>query len=169
MTVKRTADDAQAPRKRAKLDPNSRGTYKYSSAGELRASLKNQNQDALVEGLLNTPLQRIRILTKYKALTSIRNQLTIKPYEGPIAPQDARLTLAQSWLETSPGAHDIFDIWEVTNQVRLYRHIYLQRIYVNATIHSASHLSSHFSYPFSLHSSTSLRHTTAIMFMVTLS
>lgn len=54
MTVKRTAQDVEAPRKRVKFDANLRGTYKYSSAGELRASLKSQNQDALVEGVYNT-------------------------------------------------------------------------------------------------------------------
>jgi hypothetical protein len=55
------------------------------------------------------------------ALIALRNQLTIKFGEPPIAPQDERLVLAQQWLETVPGAHDIFGIWESANQVLQHR------------------------------------------------
>lgn len=64
MAVKRPAQDAQAPRKRVKVDANSRGTYKFSSAGELRASLRNQNQDALVECMCSSSKYRYHRLTR---------------------------------------------------------------------------------------------------------
>ncbi|KAG6849538.1 hypothetical protein H0H93_007626 [Arthromyces matolae] len=34
------------------------------------------------------------------------------PGEGPISPQDARLLLAQRWLEKSPGGKDMFTLWD---------------------------------------------------------
>lgn len=52
------------------------------------------------------------------ALTALRNQLTIKFGEGPVQPQDERLALVRSWLETTPGAHTVFSIWESTTEVR---------------------------------------------------
>jgi hypothetical protein len=52
------------------------------------------------------------------ALTALRNQLTIKFGEEPVQPQDERLALARSWLETAPGAYTVFSIWETTTEVR---------------------------------------------------
>ena len=52
------------------------------------------------------------------ALTALRNQLTIKFGEEPVQPQDERLALVRSWLETAPGAHTVFSIWESTTEVR---------------------------------------------------
>jgi hypothetical protein len=54
----------------------------------------------------------------FAALTALRNQLTIKFDEEPVQPQDERLALARSWLETAPGAHTVFRIWESTTEVR---------------------------------------------------
>jgi nucleolar pre-ribosomal-associated protein 1 len=45
----------------------------------------------------------------------LRNKLAIKYLEGPISPQDNRLSFLQTWLEDSPGAQDIFDIWSGVN------------------------------------------------------
>jgi hypothetical protein len=55
---------------------------------------------------------------KFAALTALRNQLTIKFDEEPVQPQDERLALARSWLETAPGAQTVFRIWESTTEVR---------------------------------------------------
>ena len=52
------------------------------------------------------------------ALTALRNQLTIKPTEDHVAADDERLLLVKSWLDTDPGANDIFELWERTNTVR---------------------------------------------------
>ena len=51
-------------------------------------------------------------------LTALRNQLTIKFGEGPVQPQDERLALARSWLETTLGTHTVFSILESTTEVR---------------------------------------------------
>ena len=52
------------------------------------------------------------------ALTTLRNQLTIKHDEATIAHHDERLNLCHTWLQASPGAQDLFDIWESTTSVR---------------------------------------------------
>ncbi len=52
-------------------------------------------------------------------LTALRNQLTIKFGEEQVQPQDERLALARSWLETAPGAYTVFSIWESTTEVRV--------------------------------------------------
>jgi nucleolar pre-ribosomal-associated protein 1 len=52
-------------------------------------------------------------------LVDLRNQLAIKFDEPAIAPQDERLLLAQRWMESVPGAHDLFEVWEGATQVRV--------------------------------------------------
>ncbi|KAG6897168.1 hypothetical protein C0992_003674 [Termitomyces sp. T32_za158] len=49
-------------------------------------------------------------------LTALRNQLSIRPGEDAISPQDARLLLVQSWLNKVPGAHDVFSLWDSITQ-----------------------------------------------------
>ncbi|KAA1478653.1 hypothetical protein DENSPDRAFT_692792 [Dentipellis sp. KUC8613] len=95
----RVGNDTEPPKKRAKLDVSSRVSHKFSSAGEIRGSLQNQSPESLAE-----------------VLTSLRNQFTIRASEGPISPQDERLALAKSWMEVAPGAQELFEIWEGTNQ-----------------------------------------------------
>jgi len=51
----------------------------------------------------------------FPALITLRNKFTIKPDEDRIAVSDERLEFVQSWLEGSPGAQEIFDIWSGAN------------------------------------------------------
>ncbi|KAJ6613338.1 ribosome 60S biogenesis N-terminal-domain-containing protein [Mycena sp. CBHHK59/15] len=71
---------------------------KFASPDEIRASLRSQNHDDLIQ-----------------ALTELRNQFSVWPNEESISTQDARLLLAQRWLDVDPGAHDVFTIWETAN------------------------------------------------------
>ena len=50
------------------------------------------------------------------ALTALRNQLSIKSNEV-ISAQDERLLLSQHWMELAPGAQDLLEVWEGSNQV----------------------------------------------------
>jgi nucleolar pre-ribosomal-associated protein 1 len=50
----------------------------------------------------------------------LRNQLSIRPGEDKISPQDERLLLSQHWMENVPAAHDIFVIWEEANPVSAF-------------------------------------------------
>ncbi|KAH8115698.1 ribosome 60S biogenesis N-terminal-domain-containing protein [Phellopilus nigrolimitatus] len=45
-------------------------------------------------------------------LKTLRNQLSLKPGEDSVSTQDARLILVKEWLETSPGAQDVFGVLE---------------------------------------------------------
>ncbi|KZT00261.1 uncharacterized protein LAESUDRAFT_688308 [Laetiporus sulphureus 93-53] len=76
----------------------SRKSHRFRSAIEIRESLKAENDKILVE-----------------ALTALRNQLTVKHDEPLISPSDSRLLLIKSWLELSPGAQDLFAVWEAAN------------------------------------------------------
>ena len=51
-------------------------------------------------------------------LTSLRNQLTVKYNESALPPDDGRIQLAREWMETSPGATELFDLWTAIGQVR---------------------------------------------------
>ena len=53
------------------------------------------------------------------ALTSLRNQLTVRYNEPTLSPDDGRIRLAREWMETSPGATELFGLWTTINQVRL--------------------------------------------------
>ena len=89
------------PQKKRKTETSSRQSYKYASASEIRRVFKAQSESGLIEGL-----------------TALRNQLTIKPNEGPIQVNDERLLLAKAWLEEDPGAQELFNAWEGANTVR---------------------------------------------------
>ncbi|KAG1732022.1 uncharacterized protein EDB91DRAFT_1251955 [Suillus paluster] len=62
------------------------------------SSRKNQDQNAQIE-----------------ALSALRSTLSVKSGET-IGPQDERVALVVQWMESSPGAHDIFELWESSNQ-----------------------------------------------------
>ncbi|KAJ7505347.1 ribosome 60S biogenesis N-terminal-domain-containing protein [Mycena galericulata] len=85
----------EPPTKRVKTGKQIRH---FTTADEIKTSLRSQNQDDLIQ-----------------ALTELRNQFSVWPNEGPISSQDVRLLLAQKWLDASPGAHDLFTIWEKSN------------------------------------------------------
>ena len=51
------------------------------------------------------------------ALSALRARLSLKSGET-VAPQDDRLTLVGGWLESSPGAQDLFNVWDGMDQVR---------------------------------------------------
>ncbi|KAF9480206.1 hypothetical protein BDN70DRAFT_833085 [Pholiota conissans] len=82
------------PHKRARTEGSSK-SKKFANAAEIRSALRADNQDALTE-----------------ALTTLRNQLSIKPTEEQIPPQDERLELVKQWMQSSPGAHDLFLVWD---------------------------------------------------------
>ncbi|KAJ6584939.1 ribosome 60S biogenesis N-terminal-domain-containing protein [Mycena capillaripes] len=85
----------EPPAKRLKTGKPPR---KFTTPDEIQTSLRSQNPEDLTQ-----------------ALTELRNQFSVWPNEGPISTQDARLLLAQKWLDAVPGAHDIFAIWEKSN------------------------------------------------------
>ncbi|KAG1854965.1 ribosome 60S biogenesis N-terminal-domain-containing protein [Suillus subalutaceus] len=89
---------SERPHKRAKPEQTSRKAYKFSNAIDVRRALQNQDQNAQIE-----------------ALSALRSTLSIKSGET-VAPQDERLALVVQWMESSSGAHDIFEIWEGMNQ-----------------------------------------------------
>ncbi|KAF8548697.1 hypothetical protein OG21DRAFT_1489160 [Imleria badia] len=51
-----------------------------------------------------------------KALVALRSKLSLKPGEI-ITPHDERLSLAKLWMESSPAAQDLFDIWGKVNEM----------------------------------------------------
>ncbi|KAG5640903.1 hypothetical protein DXG03_006683 [Asterophora parasitica] len=71
----------------------------FTSVEDISAGLHAQNHALLVENL-----------------TALRNQLSIRPGEDTIPPQDERLLLARHWLENVPGGHDIFSVWDSLSQ-----------------------------------------------------
>jgi nucleolar pre-ribosomal-associated protein 1 len=109
---------AERPAKRVKLDVAIKSIQKFTDVEDIRASLRTQDQHRLSEGMFHTN-EGIVFFSDIPqlAITTLRNQLTVKFNEASISPQDERLLLAQKWLEAVPGAHDIFDLWEGVNQV----------------------------------------------------
>ncbi|KAG6828136.1 hypothetical protein H0H92_009090 [Tricholoma furcatifolium] len=98
MPAPTTKDSRPSVAKRQKVDQ----TRAFTTVEQISAALRSQNQENLVHG-------------KYKSvldLTALRNQLSIRPGEDAISPQDPRLLLVQRWLENVPGAHDVFTLWD---------------------------------------------------------
>ncbi|KAG1766782.1 ribosome 60S biogenesis N-terminal-domain-containing protein, partial [Suillus occidentalis] len=89
---------SERPHNRAKSEQTSRKAYKFLNAIDVRRALQNQDQNAQIE-----------------ALSALRSTLSVKSGET-VTPQDERLALVVEWIGSSAGAHDIFEIWEGTNQ-----------------------------------------------------
>ncbi|KDR74243.1 hypothetical protein GALMADRAFT_250000 [Galerina marginata CBS 339.88] len=89
-----TNTDDPHPKKRPRLET----AQKYLNASQIRTALRTDNPEALTE-----------------ALTSLRNQLTVKPQEPPISSQDERLALVRQWMDSAPVEHDLFGIWDQAN------------------------------------------------------
>jgi hypothetical protein len=62
-------------------------------------------------------LRRSELIHFSAALVSFRNQITVAYGERP-GIGDARILLVTSWLEKSPGANELFDIWDTGSNVR---------------------------------------------------
>ncbi|CUA66956.1 Protein furry homolog-like [Rhizoctonia solani] len=71
-----------------------KNTVTFQSAEQVVEALKSRNPDALKN-----------------VLVSFRNQITVGFDERP-GVGDARVILVTSWLEKSPGASELFDIWD---------------------------------------------------------
>ncbi|KAI0030390.1 ribosome 60S biogenesis N-terminal-domain-containing protein [Vararia minispora EC-137] len=117
--------DGERPRKRAKIEVSQESDL----AGTLDTLRKSLRQQQNQEGLAQT-------------LVALRNRLTVKPTEGPIAPQDERLAFLQSWLETNPGAEEIFDIWSGANA----RQLSLLSAVISSLASIVTLLSSHYTF-----------------------
>ncbi|KAH9887708.1 ribosome 60S biogenesis N-terminal-domain-containing protein [Cubamyces lactineus] len=115
----------QPAQKKRKVEASSKQTYKYGSAKDIQRALKAQSEAGLIEGL-----------------NALRNQFTIKSNEAPIAVNDERLVLAKEWLETDPGAQELFSIWESTNA----RQMSLLAAIVGVLATLLTLLSSHYTY-----------------------
>lgn len=89
---------AEPPRKRARLDKSVDPT-KFTDGKDVLKGLSGRNQDELIHNL-----------------TSLRNRFTVRHDESSIAPDDGRLVLAKSWLELSPGAPEVFALWDSSKQ-----------------------------------------------------
>ncbi|PCH41704.1 hypothetical protein WOLCODRAFT_101082 [Wolfiporia cocos MD-104 SS10] len=98
---------------------------RFSSHADIKRSLGSQDENVLQE-----------------ALTTLRNQLTLKYDEANPAANDERLLLLKEWLEASPGAEDIFRVWEATSSRQMSRLTLL----VSVLSSILSLLSTHYTY-----------------------
>ncbi|KAJ3554485.1 hypothetical protein NM688_g3084 [Phlebia brevispora] len=115
LTMRSSAQETTNPRQR----------YRFLKSEDVQKRLKSQNEDALIE-----------------ALTTFRNQITVRHDEGIIPAGDERLLLVKSWLDISPGAQELFDIWERTTT----RQLSLLSLVISTLSAILSLTSSHYSY-----------------------
>ena len=93
-------------------------TRQFSSAEDIQQALRTQNEESLVESERDVSSLCTKDLTRRTALTSLRNQISVKYEEETILIEDPRLVLVKAWLELSSGAQNVFAIWEQTSTVR---------------------------------------------------
>ncbi|KAF9807927.1 hypothetical protein IEO21_08001 [Rhodonia placenta] len=102
-----------------------RPDHKFTSAADVRRSLGAQEESSLID-----------------ALTTLRNQFTVKPDEPSVSVSDERLLLIKAWLEKSPGAQDVFNIWDTANP----RQMNLLSLVVSVLSSMITLLSAHYLY-----------------------
>ncbi|KAL0578525.1 hypothetical protein V5O48_003468 [Marasmius crinis-equi] len=87
----------EPPRKRVKTSTKpTTATSNFTNVDDLQSALSLS--------------QSVETLTK--TLTILRNQFSLRLSEGTLSPSDSRLLLAQQWMGRSPGAGDLFKLWE---------------------------------------------------------
>jgi nucleolar pre-ribosomal-associated protein 1 len=106
--------DAEPPAKRRKVEKVD--VQYFRSAAEIAQSIRDSDEAGLTRGVHRSPLL-FGLFDVRLVLTALRNQLTIKHHETAVGPQDERLLLAKAWMESSPGAQNLFDVWSTLNQV----------------------------------------------------
>lgn len=92
-----------------------KNTATFQNAEQLIDELRSRNPDALKNCEFGADLVSI-YLHILAALVSFRNQITVGHTERPSV-GDARVLLVTSWLERSPGATELFDIWDTRSNV----------------------------------------------------
>jgi len=110
------------PVKRNEADKPYKAEGWFTSAAEISQSLRSQDEQGLHGGAVRDGHSDPQIPCStwmMLALTSLRNQLTVKYNESALPPDDGRIRLAREWMELSPGARELFDLWTTINQVRI--------------------------------------------------
>lgn len=118
----RVRNDMAPTVERNKVEKLGSAERRFSSAAEISQSLRSQDEQGLLRGAVRHGNSYPRIPCSpwtMPALTSLRNQLTVKYDEPTLPPDDGRIRLAREWMETSPGAKELFDLWATITQVRI--------------------------------------------------
>ena len=108
------------PPKRNKAGKPESAERRFSSAVEISRGLRSQDEQGLLGGAVRYGYSDLRGPCSpwtTLALTSLRNQLTVKYNEPPLPPDDGRIQIVKEWVEASPGAKELFDLWSTINQV----------------------------------------------------
>ena len=109
------------PAKRIEAGKPEKAERRFSSVAEISQTLRSQDEQGLLGGAVRHGFCDRRIPCspwRMPALTGLRNQLTVKYNESTPPPDDDRIRLAREWMEASPGAKELFDLWTTINQVR---------------------------------------------------
>ena len=109
------------PTKRNQDGKPEKAERRFSSAAEISLSLGSGDEPSLLGGAVRSDFSDPRmpcLPCTMLALTSLRNQLTVKYNESALPPDDGRIQLTREWMETSPGATELFDLWTAISQVR---------------------------------------------------
>ncbi|KAF8838207.1 hypothetical protein BDN67DRAFT_955439 [Paxillus ammoniavirescens] len=109
------------PPKRVKLESVT-DRFIFTNAQDIKQALRTQDSNALP-----------------KVLSALRAKLSLKSGET-ISPHDERLSLVKLWLDGSPDAQDLFDIWGATQEMST------QALVTSLFSSLLLLLSSHFSY-----------------------
>ncbi|KAF8756649.1 Ribosome 60S biogenesis N-terminal [Rhizoctonia solani] len=86
-------------------------TAEFKSPEGLIEALKSRNPDVLKNSNYYHWITLKQAHPFSAALVSFRNQITVAYGERP-GIRDTRIVLVTSWLEKSPGANELFDIWD---------------------------------------------------------
>ncbi|ELU36766.1 hypothetical protein AG1IA_09204 [Rhizoctonia solani AG-1 IA] len=92
-------------------------TAEFKSPEGLIEALKSRNPDVLKNSNYYHWITLKQAHPFSAALVSFRNQTTVAYGERP-GIRDTRIVLVTSWLEKSPGANELFDIWDTGSNVR---------------------------------------------------
>lgn len=105
------------PKKKAKFGSQAVDRFTFTNAHDIKKALQTtQNSDLLSKGLCVVFRPWSSLLATRTALSALRSKLSSKPDEI-VTPHDDRLSLAKLWMESSLAAQDLFDIWEIVNDV----------------------------------------------------
>ncbi|KAF8128177.1 ribosome 60S biogenesis N-terminal-domain-containing protein [Boletus edulis] len=88
------------PNKKAKFGSQNPDQFAFTNAHDIKQALQTTQDPNVLS----------------KALFALRSKLSLKPGDI-VAPHDERLSLAKLWMESSPAAQDLFDVWGKVNEM----------------------------------------------------
>ena len=94
-------------------------TTSFENGDQVQKALSDPSPDHIRNGTLTAILENMPLTVDCSALNNLRISLKALPKEFPLSSNDARLRLLDDWLDRSPGAPELFELWDKSAELQV--------------------------------------------------